>query len=172
MRREIAGLIEAARGLRLKLDPQPGDPLKVRIGGGREDFMVGLHGLAVALENLDRSGSASTDITPADDPSLEPANLRAALDGVFRWLKATGVDITEPHAIVAEALGAKQKRTAAYTPMPKFVHSAFRSRKRPGPLLNIGIKPGEKVDIDVLRKKAQEIVLVEATLGNAAPRIR
>lgn len=100
MRAEIANVIEAARNLQIRI-ASDGDEEQVVIGGSRHDFPDRLKAVARSLEEFDRSGAKDISVSA----SMDPIKLRKALDGIFRWCRASGLDISDPHMIVASALG-------------------------------------------------------------------
>ena len=167
MKREIADLIEAVRELGVVLAPTVQNPTSIRLQGNRDEFPERLWNLGEALEAVDKAGSASIDETP-DDPSMDPACLRLALDGVFRWMRSNGLDVTEPHAVVASAMGAGKSSGKAYRLIPKFAHDGFKKNMRPKPLLKLSPNPGEKITLESLRNKEMQANLVENSLGSAS----
>lgn len=174
-RREVVELVEAARGLGVRITVKPGrNQQSIVIHGRREDFPAKLRRVALTLEALDAAGSAAIGGDPsAADPSMDAARLRLALDGVFRWMRSTGIDVSDPHAVVAAALGVKaDKPGAGYKPVPKYAHDGFKKGVRPKPLLRLMPQPGEKVGMASIRQKAAQAQMVEATLGSAAPSSR
>jgi hypothetical protein len=174
MRREVLEVVDAARSLQVQLAPTPANPACVRIGGDRSDFPARLYRLAEALQALDRVGSAAlgtADETAPVDPAMDAARLRVALDGVFRWMRSTGLDVGEPHAIVREALGAargEQKQAKGYRPVPKFAPNGFKKAMRSKPLLKLQVVPGEKVSLGSLAQKEVQAQMVDASLGPAS----
>jgi hypothetical protein len=173
MRREVLDVVEAARALQVQLAPTPANPACVRIGGDRSDFPVRLWRLALTLQALDKAGSAaleSSGDSPEVDPAMDAARLRVALDGVFRWMRSTGLDVGEPHAIVREALGAAhgEKQAKVYRPVPKFAPNGFKKAVRSKPLLRLQTGPGEKVTLGSLAQKEVQAQMVDASLGPAS----
>src|SRR5690606_17868567 len=70
----------------------------VRISGSAKDFPERLMALQLALEAYDRASAAAGALDDA-------TRLRQALDGLFRWMRDKGIDVTEPMEIVGDALG-------------------------------------------------------------------
>lgn len=174
-RREVVELVEAARGLGVRITVKPGrNQQSIVIHGRREEFPGKLRRVAEALEALDAAGaSALSAADPGSDPSMDAARLRLALDGVFRWMRSTGIDVADPHAVVAAALGVKaDKPGKGYKPVPKFAHDGFKRGMRPKPLLRLMPQPGEKVGMGSIRQKAAQAEMVETSLGAAAPSSR
>lgn len=169
-RREVVELVEAARGLGVRITVKPGKTQQsIVIHGRRDEFPGKLKRVAEALEAVDKSGSAALEGEGAD-PSMDAARLRLALDGVFRWMRSTGLDVSDPHAIVAAALGAKgDKPGRGYKPVPRFAPDGFKKDQRPKPLLKLMPQPGDKIGMNSIRQKAALAQQVEASLGAAAP---
>lgn len=173
MRREIVELVEAARDLQVLLAPRPDNHRSVRIGGPRDNFPDRLWRIAVALERVDRAGAAGLSQDEADDPVMDAAKLRMALDGVFRWMRSNGMDVSEPHSVVSAALGAQGKVVKAgkgYKPVPQFAHNGYKKSVRTKPLMRLDPNPGERVTIDGLRQKDIQAEMTEVSFGPAAPR--
>lgn len=166
VKRETFELVESARGLQVRLAPKAVNPKNVRIAGDKSTFPDRLHRVAVALEAVDRSGAAGLE--DADDPSMDAARLRMAVDGVFRWMRSVGIDVEEPHALVAAALGVqvKAKICKPAPPMPGAPRGAGR---KPGPLLRLAPGPGENFSMSALRDRSLRMRMVEASMGAAAP---
>lgn len=170
MRREVVELVEAARGLSIHVVPKPENPRNIRIACERAQFPDRLHRVALALAAVDRAGAQALEGT--GDPAMDAARLRMAIDGVFRWMRTVGMDIAEPHAIVAAALGAKSKAGSKYKPTPQYAHDGFKRSMKPRPLMKLAPGPGERISIDALRQKALQIQMTETSLGPAAARVR
>ncbi|MFC4236065.1 hypothetical protein ACFOY8_12540 [Thalassospira xianhensis] len=167
MRRELVELIEAARKLGVQRIPTPDNPRYIRIVGDRKDFPDRLYRVAIALEAVDRLGSKALE--GVNDPTLNAAHLRLAVDGIFRWMKATGVDIQEPYQIVAAALGAKgAKRGKIYRNAPKF-DANFSKTKKPKPMLQVIPTGDEPTTLAGLRQRAAQAHFTNLSLGAAAP---
>jgi hypothetical protein len=171
MRREVVELIEAVRQLRVQRVPRHDNPRNIRICGDRKEFPDRLHRVALALEGVDRAGASALDGL-GSDPSMDAARLRMALDGVFRWMRSVNMDIAEPHAVVANALGVQAKTGKAFKPTPKSVHKAIGKKNGSAkPLLRLDPGPGEEVSYSKLREKAFRVQMVQTSLGAAAPRL-
>lgn len=182
MKREVVELVEAARRLEIRVAPKPDNPRAIRISGSRAEFPDRLYRVAVALAAVDRAGAAALDGT--SDPASDAARLRMALDGVFRWMRSCGMDVAEPHAIVANALGVQsQQKSKRFRPQPKFAcdrpvkytnergkDGGFTKNVKPRPLLKLAPGPGEKITLDALRRKAFEVQTVQNIMGAAGAR--
>jgi hypothetical protein len=170
MKREVFEVIEAARGLQVQLAPGPANPHCVRIGGERSEFPERLWRLAVAVEAFDRSGSSAMD-EDGRDATMDAAKLKVALDSVFRWMRSTGLDVSEPFALVSQAMGPQdaQPRTAkAYRPVPRFAPNGFRKPVRHKPLLNLDPVLGERISMEKLAEKELRAQMTDNSLGAAS----
>jgi len=179
MRREVFGVVEAARSLQVLLAPSEASPHGIRIGCTRSVFPERLRRLAKALEAFDRAGAASLGAgngLSQQDPAMDAARLRVALDGVFRWMRSSGMDVSEPHSMVVEALGVLKVQGAkagkSYRPVPRFAPNGFKKAKRPKPLLVLIPGADEKVSVGLLAAKETEAQMTEISLGQAAPTAR
>jgi hypothetical protein len=172
MRREVVELIEAARALKVQRVPRPDNPRNIRIGGDRKEFPDRLHRMAVALEAVDRAGAQALD-GMGRDPSMDAARLRMALDGVFRWMRSVGMDIAEPHAVVANALGAQAKAGKAFKPTPKSMTKAIGKKGNGGlkPLLRLEPGPGEAIAYHAIRERAAILAEQARMAGGPAPEV-
>ena len=174
MKREIFEVVEAAKALQVQLAPTQANPRCVRVGGDRADFPERLWRLAKALEAFDRSGASVLEGPSASapqDPTMDAARLRVALDGVFRWMRSSGLDVSQPYGLVAEAMGVpaqKEKAAKAYKPVPKFAPSGFKKTMRPKALLNLEPAPGEKVTLAGLAQKEFQAQATDAIMGAAS----
>ena len=172
MRREIAELVDAARGLGVRLSPTPANAKAIRLDGDRDTFPDRLRRVAQALEAVDRAGGVANAADAGPDASVDAARLRLALDGVFRWMRMMGLDVTEPHAVVAAAMGVESAATkGAYKPKPAFagnVSLADRPGGKPKPMLKLVPEPGEKLSIENLRRRELRAQMIEASLGAAS----
>jgi hypothetical protein len=178
MKKEVVELIEAARGLEIRLSPDSERP--VNVGGDRESFPHRLKRVALALEAVDKTGSEALELEDGD-PSMDVARLRVALDGVFRWMRSSGVDVSEPYKVVANALGVasgepEQQKTSGkgYRPIPKFAHSGFGKKKSGsngvgGVKVRLAPKLDEKTSLEGLKGRNRQMEGIETTLGDAAP---
>lgn len=166
MKREIAELIEATRSLRIETCSQPENPKAIRLLGNKSDFPERLYRLQIALEAVDRAGAQTTE--GDNNPTMDAACLRTAIDNLFKWMRSTGIDITEPYSVVANALGAPQKAQAAFKPAPKFNHAAFKQGSKTKNPFRLVPAPGEKISLDELRKKSYKIDNIQTSLGSAA----
>lgn len=174
MRREIFEVIEAARGLQVQLAPTQPNPRCVSIGGERSEFPVRLWRLAKAIEAFDKTGSDALDEAtgPEGDPTADAARLKVALDGVFRWMRSTGLDVSEPYGLVTEALGLQVPRQVSpkgYKPIPKFAPNGFKKPLRPKPMLRLDPALGERISLAGLSNKELQAQMVENSMGAAAP---
>jgi hypothetical protein len=178
MRREIFDVIEAARALDIQFAPTSANPRCVILGGNRSDFPDRLWRMAKALEAFDRLGAAAMEAVenpaPPKDQTLDSARLKIALDSVFRWMKSTGIDISDPINLVAEALNTveEEKSSKGYRPIPKFAPGGFKKGGRASPLINLGPAIGEKVTWDSLKAKEVRAQMTEAAMGAAGPSSR
>lgn len=174
MRQEVVDLIEATRALKVQRSPVEGNPYNIRIGGNRTEFPGRLYRLAVALEAVDRAGSSAIESVDASNPAMDAARLRMAIDGVFRWMRATGVDVDEPKEIIAEALGVYKKQGKAYKAVPEFDRASERRKKGWTPIRKLQMlgEDEETPDLDEIRKKAMKVQAVENTMGAAMATFR
>ena len=174
MRREVFGVVEAARSLQVVLAPTEANARGIRLGCSRAELPERLWRVAKSLETFDRAGASAMGSAQAgSDPAMDAARLRVALDGVFRWMRSTGLDIAEPHALVSQALGAAgpdAKQPKGYKPVPRFAPNGFGKARRPSPLLRLDPAPGETVSLGGLAAKETQARATEATMGAAAPR--
>jgi hypothetical protein len=169
MRREVVELIESVRALNVRVVPAQNGRRTIRVGGTRKEFPGRLYRVARALEAVDAAGAKSLD--GIGDPSQDAARLRMALDGIFRWMRSVGMDISQPHAIVANALGAKENSSGKrFRPVPQYAHDGFKKSSKPKPLLKLQPGPGEKISIDSLRQKGYQAQMVVTAMGSAAAR--
>ena len=168
MKRETAEVVEAARGLQIKLAPKPSNPKNVRIAGEKATFPDRLHRVAVALVALDKAGSRSLE--PEGEDDFDVARLKMSLDGVFRWMRSAGIDVSEPHAVVSAALGGRARKQKAYKPVPPTPWMPKGSGRAPGPLLSLAPGPGETITMAKIRERALRMRMVEMNMGAAAPR--
>lgn len=175
MRREAFEVIESARALQVQLAPTQPNPRCVRIGGDRADFPNRLWRLARAIEAFDKVGEAALgDVgnAPSSDPTADAARLKVALDGVFRWMRSTGIDVSEPYGLVTEALGVPmpaEKAARGYRPIPTFAPNGFRKPIRTRPMLRLEPGVGEQISLGVLAQKEMQAQMVENSMGAAAP---
>lgn len=162
MRPVIVALVEAVRGLHVHLKPTPANPRAIRIGLDMENFKNALYEVAVSLEAVDRDGSVSAD------PTMDPIRLRLAIDEMFRWMRASGMDMSEPLQIVSNCLRTSEKTRAKVMKL----RPGLSPRPKPGTSvrLNTMLKPGEKVTMDKLKTAAQEVEATMNMMGAAAPR--
>ena len=180
MKREVFEVVEAARGLQVQLAPSAANPHCVRIGGERAEFPERLWRLAVAVEAFDRAGASALE-DPGDpeaerDPTLDAAKLKVALDGVFRWMRSTGLDVSEPYAVVSQALAgpavAQARGPKVYRPLPRFAPDGFRKAVRHKPLLKLDPVVGERISMGKLAETELRAQMTENSLGAAAPSSR
>ena len=165
MRREVVNLIESVRELQIQLTPKPDNPDGIRLGGERATFPTRLKNVAEALQELDRVGSAGLNGIPVEDPTLDSAKLRMALDGVFRWMRFQGLDVKEPHNIVAQSLGVEEaKKGKTYRPIPKFAPNAHK-KSGSGISTNLNVAVGEKVSLEGLAQKEYQAHIVDNLMG-------
>lgn len=126
MNRATSALVEAVRDLGLSVvTADQGE--SVRIAGAADQFPGKLIRLQKALEEFDRTGAAK-----ADNESLAQENerLKKAVDGMFRWMRGAGIDISDPYRILEESLGVnKHKEKFAFTYTPKNARSKKKPRK-------------------------------------------
>lgn len=119
MRKEIADIIDAARKLGIRLTGHEGMNC-VQISGAASEFPNRLKVLQQALDAYDRSSSSKSE--------SEEVRLKRALDGVFRWLRASNIDVTEPMEIVGDALGVPPELRKHRDPTPAFVPASGRRK--------------------------------------------
>lgn len=166
MQTEAANLAEAARNLGLELVLPGEGEVKVRCPKG--EFAGRLAALQKALECWDAAQGASSGNGPS-----EAARMRLALDALFRWMRATGMDVTEPHAVVAAALRGAGGSKSAPKPVPRFAAEQVgksHGKRRPKPLLRLDPEAGEQVTLQSLRQKNLRADTLLTSMGNAAAR--
>ncbi len=178
MRKQIVDLVESVRDLGLGRVPPEVNPSGIVLKGNKAEFAEKLGRVHDALEALDQAGAKSAALTPGEpagapqavDPSMDVALLRMALDGVFRWMRSQGIDITEPHAVVAQVLKGPTPGTggARYRPTPGFVIKP--SGGKPGVMTKLTPELHEKVSLASLAGREYRAQQVDALLGAAAPR--
>lgn len=155
MRKEIVTLIESARNLNIRLVDTSGKPNHsgVKIGGKREDFPPKLKQVALALEGVDRAGSDAFEGLKSH-AAMDPIRLRMALDGIFRWMKAMGIAVEDPHDIVASALGMSKARiNERRNALPKYKNAGFRNSHYKSMASSSG-KP--ETSVDSLREQLKQ----------------
>jgi len=149
MNKETIGLIEAVRDLRLAVVEAEAVE-RVRIGGAADDFPRRLVALARALEAFDRAGGARAEASAAParpEAGMETGKLKNAIDGMFKWMRGQGIDISQPYAILEEAMGIPpEKRKKGLAPKPRYAAGAKRTRKPSQ--FKIRLLPGEQARRD------------------------
>jgi hypothetical protein len=103
MNREVVALIEAVRALKIAI-VATGDSERIKIGCASEEFPTRLMALQRALEAVDRAGGAGLDGKGAEPPKLDSVKLQLAIDKIFKWMKGQGLDVTQPYALLEEAM--------------------------------------------------------------------
>lgn len=166
MKRQMLAVIEAARSLQVNRIPTEDEPEKIRIDCPRLEFGPRLYELASCLEDFDRAGGTEAAMAEVDDPAMDAARLRVCLDQVFRWMRAQGVDVREPHSLVA-----KQLRHAPQ-PLPPGMNIGYRKPSRGGPINRLEPLPGEAVSLSDLAQRSRQAQLIEESMGAAAPSAR
>ncbi|WP_315922750.1 hypothetical protein [Mesorhizobium sp. SP-1A] len=168
MKKEIHDLIECVRALGIELTGNPA-PKCIRISGDTSEFADKLKQVQIALEAVDASGAAS-DGKDVDGPEgiNDPVKLRAAIDGLLRFVQVKGDFLAEADAIVRDALNLDQpENTKSKGGLPSFTPS--RMKKRRGtykPRLNVfPERPGE-ASLNDLKKIVHEISVTESLLGS------
>lgn len=168
MKKEVHDLIEAVRALGIQLTGKPA-PKCIRISGDTSDFAEKLRVVQEALEVLDASGAASEG-KDFDGPEgvNDPVKLRAAIDGLLRFVQVKGDNFNEADAIVRDALNLEQgEKKKAQGGLPTFTPA--RGKKRKGtykPRLNVfPERPGE-ASLNDLKKIVHEISVTESLLGS------
>jgi len=169
MKKEVHDLVEAVRGLGIKLTGDPA-PRCVRISGDARDFAERLERVQRALEALDAAEAASSD---AEAPGManDPGALRKALDGLLRLIQVKGMALEEADAIVRDALGLQEAETKKKGTLPAFKPSKLK-RKRGYYSVRLKMfpeRPGE-VKIDDLKKIVHELGATESILGSTMAR--
>jgi len=164
MRQAIINLVEAVRGLKLSRTHQPA-PHCVKIGVAARELPEQLLTVLDAFEALEREGGAGLA-----DQELD--NIKAGLDGVFRWIKLQGLSTDEPLAIMAQALGAQGKKKPKSFPLLPSFTPGFTKRKSWKPKLSIapgfsGAKTLDSMEEHIQQAKAMGEVV--AKMGAAAP---
>ncbi len=171
MRPEISNLLESARALQLKATGETG-PRCVRFGIENALIPEKLLALQQAIEAVDRAGSASLSSDPVD-PGQDPAKLRAAIDGIFGWMKLQGLDTGEAADIVASAITGQQKKQKRYVTLPRFAPEAVKRKKKWKPKTLLGASldgsdtPATLADHQKLGREMDEVAM---RMGHSAPR--
>jgi hypothetical protein len=167
MNKEVHDLIESVRSLGIELTGKPA-PKCIRISGDTGDFADKLKQVQLALEAVDAKGAASDgkDIDTPDGFS-DPVKLRAAIDGLLRFVQVKGDFLSEADAIVRDALSLEQpENSKSNGGLPSFTPS--RMKKRRGtykPRLNVfPERPGE-ASLNDLKKIVHELAVTESLLG-------
>jgi hypothetical protein len=168
MKKEIIDLVEAVRALEMRISPTLDNDKNVKLFGDKKEYPYKFYNLLIALEAFDKAGSNSFD--DIEDPALDSAKLRLALDGVFKWMRSVGIDVSEPHAIVSDTLGYKNKKEKPFRPVPKYAMNSFKKKIPNKILLGFDPGPGEKINIDSLREKVYQSMNTLNKMGNAAAR--
>lgn len=171
MRPEISQLLESARALQLKPTGETG-PRCVKFGIDASLVPERLLVLHHAIEAVDKAGSSSVD-AGAPDPAHDPEKLRAAIDGLFNWMKLQGLNTGEAADIVAAAITGKQKAQKRYVTLPRFAPQAVRRKKKWKPKTHLGAKfdgDGAPSTMNEHRGLGREMDEVVMRLGHAAPR--
>lgn len=168
MRREIHDLVEAVRGLGLRLTGRP-SPQCVRIAGDPRDFAERLASVQEALEAADASGAlAGPDGPDAPSPADGEADrLRLALDRLLRYVQVKGVDMAEAVDIVAEAmdLDGVGKPQRAYAALPRFGPKGWKRGGGFKPRLKLlPDRPGD-ASLGDLRRIAFDVQVTATFLG-------
>lgn len=94
--KEASAVVEAARALGVRITDRTKNG--VVIGLTPPAFYKALFELAEKIEDFDRATGGGVNLEP------ELARFKTAVAGVFRWMKAQGIDVAEPHRIVSDAL--------------------------------------------------------------------
>ncbi|MTH95916.1 hypothetical protein [Roseibium sp. RKSG952] len=168
MKREVHELIEAVRGLGLRLTGRP-SPASVRIAGDPKTFPERLKVLQESLETFDAAsahGSHDGPDAPELSPKDDPERLKQALDGLLRFVQASGGDLDAAVNVVAKALDieGKAKKKSAYVTLPKFAPNGFKKKKNFKPKLSIlGDKAFTK--LEDLRKQVFDVSITQDMLG-------
>lgn len=166
MRKDVVDLIEAVRGLALVPTGESG-PKCIRIEGDPKTFPDRLLAVAKALEAVDAKGAVS-----ASDENVDLAKLKAAIDGVFRWIRLQGLKTDEPFDIIAQALGgAPRSKGKKLDTMPVFALT-FRPKKQWKPRVSLGRRLEDEkapVTLEEHREQAAKMGEVIGKMGAAAP---
>lgn len=169
MKKEIHDLIEAVRALGIELTGKPA-PKCIRILGDTGAFAEKLKGVQEALEAVDASGGTSEGKEIEGPEGVnDPVKLRAAIDGLLRFVQIKGDFLAEADAIVRDALSlANGDEKKAKGGLPTFTPGRGK-KKRPGtykPRLNVfPERPGE-ASLNDLKKIVHEISVTESLLGS------
>lgn len=171
MRKEIHDLIEAVRRLDIRIS-DGSLPGCVKLGGPAMDFPARLMEVQRALEAVDKAGGADAALgdssVSADAAAAQAAQLRTAIDGVFRWMRVQGLDVSEPMEIVGDALEVPQgKRKKSYQTLPVFAPNGCKRRKGYRPKLNLLPAYEDRDSLKDVRKHAYAIEQTEQIMGHA-----
>jgi len=179
MRKQLVDLVESVRDLGLGRVPTEVNPSGISLRGSKAEFAQKLGRVHDALAALDQAGAKSASLTPDDaagpaqavDPSMDVMLLRMALDGVFRWMRSQGIDITEPHAVVAQVLKGPTPASggARYRPTPGYVIKPAAGGK-PGVMTKLTPELHERASLSSLAGREYRAQQVDTLLGAAAPR--
>ena len=171
MRPELNRLLEAARALQLKPTGETG-PRCVRFGIDNAQVPQKLLELHHAIEAVDMAGSAAL-AGDAPDPARDPEKLRAAIDGLFNWMKIQGINTADAADVVASAISGKQKAQKRYITLPRFAPQAVKRKKNWKPKTLLGPRfdnEGAPKTLDEHKKLGRDMDEVVVRMGHAAPR--
>lgn len=174
MRQEIHEMVEAVRGLGIRLTGDPA-PKCVRLTDPT-NFAEKLERLQRALESVDASGAMSEGDGPAAPaPSDDPIRLKDALDKLIRLFQVKGGNLDEADAIVRDSLGLEAsedeaKRKKEHGTLPAFAPARMKRKKGFRPRLNLyPDRPGE-ASLNDLRKIVFDLGGTRAILGDTVPK--
>lgn len=168
MKKEVHDLIECVRALGIELTGKPA-PKCIRISGDTGDFADKLKQLQLALEAVDVAESVS-DGVDIDGPEgfNDPVKLRAAVDGLLRFVQVKGDFLAEADAIVRDALNLDQpENSKSKGGLPSFTPSRLKKRRgtyKPR-LAVFPDRPGE-ASLNDLKKIVHELSVTESLLGS------
>jgi len=133
MRHEFVDLLNCAKALELKATGESG-PRCVRFGIDKDTIPERLLALQKAVEAADRvSGSAT-------DPTFDPEKLRAAVDGLVRWISLQGLSAVEATEVIAGIMnGGTRKKSKRYITLPRFAPQSVRKKKTWKPKTLLGV---------------------------------